>query len=51
MVWMAGLRGVIAFICALGFPNKAAEGRGGVGVWGGGGVGFPTLKKPEAPKS
>ncbi|CAE7762888.1 SLC9A8 [Symbiodinium sp. CCMP2456] len=25
MVWMAGLRGVIAFICALGFPNEASH--------------------------
>ncbi|CAJ1335151.1 unnamed protein product [Effrenium voratum] len=25
MVWMAGLRGVIAFICALGFPNEAGH--------------------------
>ena len=28
MVWMAGLRGVIAFICALGFPNEAVSAPG-----------------------
>ena len=25
MVWMAGLRGVVAFICALGFPDEAGR--------------------------
>ena len=27
MVWMAGLRGVIAFICALGFPKQVVLGQ------------------------
>ncbi|CAE7471736.1 SLC9A8 [Symbiodinium necroappetens] len=30
MVWMAGLRGVIAFICALGFPNEDQEAAAGL---------------------
>ena len=27
MVWMAGLRGMIAFICALGFPKQVVLGQ------------------------